>query len=87
MADETGKLIGMIGDEDTITGFLLAGVGHRTAQSTNFLVVKPVQDENRQDLTLRAPQRWLRSAVVSTLSNSCKCPGGSACLACSLDSV
>eukprot|EP00611_Tribonema_gayanum_P023491 TRINITY_DN4955_c0_g2_i1.p2 TRINITY_DN4955_c0_g2~~TRINITY_DN4955_c0_g2_i1.p2 ORF type:complete len:119 (+),score=56.02 TRINITY_DN4955_c0_g2_i1:172-528(+) len=44
MADETGKLIGMIGDEDTITGFLLAGVGHRTAQSTNFLVVKPDTD-------------------------------------------
>ncbi|CAN0263877.1 unnamed protein product [Phaeothamnion confervicola] len=38
--DESGKLIGIIGDEDTVTGFLLAGVGHRTATSTNFLVVK-----------------------------------------------
>ena len=28
------------GDEDTVTGFLLAGVGHRTADKTNFLVVK-----------------------------------------------
>ena len=35
-----GKLIAVIGDEDTVTGFLLAGVGHRTASSTNFLVVK-----------------------------------------------
>lgn len=26
--------------QDTVTGFLLAGVGHRTADSTNFLVVK-----------------------------------------------
>uniref|UniRef100_A0A7S0C1Z2 V-type proton ATPase subunit F n=1 Tax=Proboscia inermis TaxID=420281 RepID=A0A7S0C1Z2_9STRA len=38
---EVGKLIAIIGDEDTATGFLLAGVGHRTAESTNFLIVKP----------------------------------------------
>ena len=37
---EEGKLIAVIGDEDTVTGFLLAGVGHRNASSTNFLVVK-----------------------------------------------
>ena len=30
--------------QDTVTGFLLAGVGHRTADSTNFLIVK--QDTN-----------------------------------------
>ena len=40
MALSEGKLIALIGDEDTVTGFLLAGVGHRTASSTNFLVVK-----------------------------------------------
>ncbi|GMI01045.1 hypothetical protein TrVE_jg11356 [Triparma verrucosa] len=33
-----GKLVAVIGDEDTVTGFLLAGCGHRTAESTNFLV-------------------------------------------------
>jgi hypothetical protein len=59
--DETGKLIGVIGDEvvcnscsvvpgeltqsklivkDTVTGFVLAGVGHRNAEGSNFLVVK-----------------------------------------------
>ena len=27
--------------QDTVTGFLLAGIGHRTADSTNFLIVKP----------------------------------------------
>jgi hypothetical protein len=27
--------------QDTVTGFLLAGVGHRTAEKSNFLVVKP----------------------------------------------
>lgn len=41
---EVGKLVAVIGDEDTVTGFLLAGVGHRTADSTNFLIVK--QDTN-----------------------------------------
>lgn len=40
MSDST-KLIGVIGDEDTVTGFILAGIGHRTAEGTNFLVVKP----------------------------------------------
>eukprot|EP00614_Pseudopedinella_elastica_P007853 CAMPEP_0172603500 /NCGR_PEP_ID=MMETSP1068-20121228/23750_1 /TAXON_ID=35684 /ORGANISM="Pseudopedinella elastica, Strain CCMP716" /LENGTH=106 /DNA_ID=CAMNT_0013405261 /DNA_START=132 /DNA_END=452 /DNA_ORIENTATION=- len=30
-----------MGDEDTVTGFLLAGVGQRTTEATNFLVVKP----------------------------------------------
>mmetsp|Transcript_44354 Transcript_44354/g.106855 ORF Transcript_44354/g.106855 Transcript_44354/m.106855 type:complete len:116 (-) Transcript_44354:47-394(-) len=37
---EVGKLVAVIGDEDTVTGFLLAGVGHRTAEGCNFLVVK-----------------------------------------------
>jgi V-type H+-transporting ATPase subunit F len=27
--------------QDTVTGFLLAGVGHRNARDSNFLVVKP----------------------------------------------
>lgn len=38
--DESGKLIAVIGDEDTVVGFLLAGVGHRTVEGQNFLVVK-----------------------------------------------
>ena len=33
------KVIGVIGDEDTVTGFLLAGVGQKDAKGTNFLVV------------------------------------------------
>jgi len=37
---EVGKLVAVIADEDTVTGFLLAGVGHRTASGSNFLVVK-----------------------------------------------
>ncbi|KAL7567841.1 hypothetical protein ACA910_000583 [Epithemia clementina (nom. ined.)] len=37
---EVGKVIAVIGDEDTVTGFLLAGVGHRNADGSNFLIVK-----------------------------------------------
>ena len=38
--DASGKLIAVIGDEDTVTGFVLAGVGHRNVEGSNFLVVK-----------------------------------------------
>lgn len=34
--------------QDTVTGFLLAGVGHRTAEGSNFLVVK--QDTKLQQV-------------------------------------
>ena len=27
--------------KDTVTGFLLAGIGHRTVEGSNFLIVKP----------------------------------------------
>lgn len=44
--------------QDTVTGFLLAGVGHRTAQGSNFLIVKqdtqlPQIEEAFQNLTAR----------------------------------
>ena len=35
----SGKLVAIIGDEDTVTGFLLAGVGQRDAAGPNFLTV------------------------------------------------
>mmetsp|Transcript_8562 Transcript_8562/g.12783 ORF Transcript_8562/g.12783 Transcript_8562/m.12783 type:complete len:117 (+) Transcript_8562:105-455(+) len=38
--DESGKLVAVIGDEDTVTGFVLAGVGHRTVEGQNFMIVK-----------------------------------------------
>ena len=37
--NENNMLIGIIGDEETVTGFLLAGVGERSENSTNFLKV------------------------------------------------
>eukprot|EP00605_Chrysophyceae_sp_TOSAG23-4_P000472 GSChrysophyteH1.ASY1.ANO1.531.1 assembled CDS len=56
--DDTGKLIAVIGDEDTVTGFVLAGVGHRNVEGSNFLVVKedtpvPVIEETFNTLTNR----------------------------------
>lgn len=40
MATEEGSLIALIGDEDTVTGFLLAGAGHKDfRQNSNFLIV------------------------------------------------
>jgi len=37
--DDSGKLIAVIGDEDTVTGFVLAGVGQKSVEGCNFLVV------------------------------------------------
>jgi hypothetical protein len=37
--NDGSKVIGVIGDEDTVCGFLLAGVGQKDAKGTNFLVV------------------------------------------------
>lgn len=39
-----GKLVGVIGDEDTVTGFVLAGVGQRNVAGCNFLVVNSNTD-------------------------------------------
>ena len=44
--------------QDTVTGFLLAGIGHRTATSTNFLIVNQdtptkVVEETFQNFTIR----------------------------------
>lgn len=36
---ENNMLLGIIGDEETVTGFLLAGIGERNADSSNFMKV------------------------------------------------
>ena len=45
---ETGYYIAMIGDEDTVTGFLLTGIGQIESDNTsNFLIVRektPIED-------------------------------------------
>ena len=37
--NENNMLLGIIGDEETVTGFLLAGIGERSENSTNFMKV------------------------------------------------
>ena len=37
--NENNMLLGIIGDEETVTGFLLAGIGERNENSTNFMKV------------------------------------------------
>jgi V-type H+-transporting ATPase subunit F len=37
--NENNLLVAIIGDEETVTGFLLAGIGERSEQSKNFFVV------------------------------------------------
>ena len=35
--NENNMLLSIIGDEETVTGFLLAGIGERNENSTTFL--------------------------------------------------
>ena len=66
---EEGKLIAVIGDEDTVTGFLLAGVGHRNASSTNFLVVKSGPGARRS-------RAQLRESPIAERTRALSCPRG-----------
>ncbi len=36
---DNNLLISIIGDEETVTGFLLAGIGERTENSKNFFII------------------------------------------------
>eukprot|EP01086_Lenisia_limosa_P009446 TRINITY_DN32868_c0_g1_i1.p1 TRINITY_DN32868_c0_g1~~TRINITY_DN32868_c0_g1_i1.p1 ORF type:complete len:116 (+),score=13.33 TRINITY_DN32868_c0_g1_i1:67-414(+) len=44
MVPHLRNLISVIGDEETVTGFLLAGIGHVTHNSKNFLIVDSKTD-------------------------------------------
>ncbi len=45
MADANGNLVCVIGDQDTVAGFILAGVGEKDAMSSNFFVVDTTTEE------------------------------------------
>jgi len=48
MTTAASTLVAVIGDEDTVTGFLLAGIGERNSKGeTNFLCV----DESKRKTT------------------------------------
>jgi len=47
-----GGLLAVIGDEDTVTGFLLAGIGNRDKQNqVNYLVVDPEKTKHEEIAT------------------------------------
>ena len=45
MRNENNMLLAIIGDEETVTGFLLAGIGERSENSTNFLIVNSTTEK------------------------------------------
>ena len=45
--NENNLLIGIIGNEETVTGFLLAGIGERNDHFSNFLKVTSETDTNQ----------------------------------------
>ena len=42
---ENNMLLAIIGDEETVTGFLLAGIRERNENSTNFLIVNSTTEK------------------------------------------
>ena len=42
---ENNMLLAIIGDEETVTGFLLAGIAERNENSTNFLIVNSTTEK------------------------------------------
>ena len=45
--NENNMLLSIIGDEETVTGFLLAGIGERNENSTNFLIVNASTEKSQ----------------------------------------
>jgi len=43
--NENNLLLAIIGDEETVTGFLLAGIGERNELSKNFFVINSTVDK------------------------------------------
>jgi len=56
----------MMGDEDTVTGFLLAGIGHRDARNqTNFLIVDP--ERTKHDDIVNAFRSFISRDDISVI--------------------
>ena len=50
MRNDNNLLIGIIGDEETVTGMLLAGVGERSEHSKNFFVITKEEKSQIEDI-------------------------------------
>ncbi|KAJ2160302.1 H(+)-transporting V1 sector ATPase subunit F [Coemansia sp. RSA 552] len=65
MAGDTRTLIAAIGDEDTVTGLLLAGIGHVSArQGPNFLVVDSKTTQERIEETFTSFRQRKDIAII-----------------------
>eukprot|EP01017_Pseudomicrothorax_dubius_P022624 TRINITY_DN24469_c0_g1_i1.p2 TRINITY_DN24469_c0_g1~~TRINITY_DN24469_c0_g1_i1.p2 ORF type:complete len:130 (+),score=36.88 TRINITY_DN24469_c0_g1_i1:186-575(+) len=62
---EGSSLISIIGDEDTVTGFLLTGIGERnTKGETNFLIVDSTTPQKTIEETFK---RFLKTPNISVI--------------------
>ena len=50
MRNDNNLLIAIIGDEETVTGFCLAGVGERSETSKNFFVITKEERSQIEDI-------------------------------------
>ena len=85
-AKQIGSLLAVIGDEDTVTGMLLAGIGNVDARRTsNFMVVDskttPAQVEEsfvrftkRSDIAVLIINQYIASMIRETIDNFVRSP-------------
>lgn len=50
MRSDNNLLISIIGDEETVTGFLLAGIGERSESSKNFFIITKEERSQIEDI-------------------------------------
>lgn len=50
MRSDNNLLISIIGDEETVTGFLLAGIGERSETSRNFFIITKEERSQIEDI-------------------------------------
>lgn len=48
--NENNLLLSIIGDEETVTGFLLAGIGERNENSKNFFIINKEDKNEIEDI-------------------------------------
>ena len=50
MRNDNNLLIAIIGDEETVTGFLLAGIGERSETTKNFFIITKEERSQIEDI-------------------------------------
>ena len=60
----------MLNSQDTVTGFVLAGVGHRTSDGENFLVVKSGNNSTIAPLILLVTSKIYADTDISLVEKA-----------------